>query len=558
MLTLRKLMHVCFANAAILFFVCSITAVPFFFKMQEYYKSAPADSLPVLTISQSLLLDLGNFIVLSPVLITFVNGMAWWTLRAGKTSARFWALAASLTFLLMSGLLAFTDHFIASKGQDFHPPMIDAIIAVQTLVGLAGLIAFGPGTPPVTTAGAQPPRIAGDGTHKYLDAIGIILQVGATVWLMNLYSRWGHEQGLPFTRGMESWVQWFLVVGIAIVLHESAHALVGVALGMRLCAFVVGPFQARIIEGRWRFEFHPTHLLAFSGAAGLAPVKAAESRWNEVAMIAAGPFINLLSGAVAAALAYSAGDASWWSLWEYFALFATVSLVAGVVNLLPLRPDGLYSDGARILQIFRGGPLYDYQCAARAAQAGSVSPIRPRDYDIAAIERASRHFTSGEVGLILRLWASEHYQDLGEFPQARAAFIQAKQVYNDSASDIGASLHSCLVINAVLTCCDPAATGDLWQKMQSKKVQKPDVNYWLAKCAFHWSENDLASAREAWNMGIEKLAKLPNVGGYNYDRDCYARMEKTLSGFPETYCAVTSELSPSELPALETPTVFGD
>jgi hypothetical protein len=534
MLTLRKLLLLCFANAAILFFACSITAVPFFFKMQGYYKSAaPAYPTPSLTLAQSILLMAGDFIVLSPVLITLVNGMAWWTLKAGKPSGRFWALTASLTFLLISGLLIYTDHLIASKGQDFHPPMLDAIIAVQTIVGLVGLIAFGPGTPSVSSgARAQPPRIAGDGTHRYLDAIGIILQVGGTIWLMDICLRWGYDQGLPLTHGLEAWIQWFLVIGIAVLLHESAHALAGMALGMKLRAFLIGPFQFRVCEGRWKFEFHPTQLLAFSGAAGLASVDPDESRWNEVAVIAAGPWVNLLTGGVAAALAYSAANVVWWSLWEYFALYATVSLVAGVVNLLPLRPEGLYSDGARILQIFRGGPLYDYQRAVRTAQASSVSRVRPRDYDIAAIDRASLHFTTGEIGLLLQLWASEHYLDLGEVPEARGAFAKAEQIYNESAAEIQAGLHSCLVIGAAITRCDAAATRDWWQKMQNKKVENQDVNYWLAKCAFLWSVDDLGAAREAWSAGMQKLGTLPDVGGCNYDRDCYARMKEILDKGP--------------------------
>jgi hypothetical protein len=367
---------------------------------------------------------------------------------------------------------------------------------------------------------------------------------------MNLYSRWGNEKGLPFTHGLASWIQWFLVIGIVTILHESAHALVGMGLGMKLRAFIIGPFQFRVLENRWRFAFHPTQLLAFSGAAGLVPLNPNENRWNEVAVIAAGPFVNLATGAVAAWLAYSPVNAPWWSLWEYIAVFATISLVAGVVNLLPLRPDGLYSDGARILQIFRGGPLYDYQRATRAALAGSVSPIRPRDYDMAAIDRASLHFTTGEVGVLLRLWASEHYQDVGQLQLARAAFAQAEDVYKESAPDIGAGLHSCLVIGAVMTRRDPTASRDLWQKMQTKKIESKDVNYWLAKCAFHWSANDPIQARDAWNAGANKLAELPDVGSYNYDRDCYARMKEILDRPAEGHIAESPEMSSHLTPGL--------
>jgi len=531
MLTLRKLLRACFANAALIYLVASCSLLPALVRMraenQQFLDEAPRTP----TFLENLLLLLAQFIFFLPVILAVANGVAWWALRNGKKSARIWALAASASLVLTGVGLWSLNFYLNSRFPFGNPPFFLGIVGAHLLVGLAGVIAFLPRDSALSQAPS--PRIAGDGTHRYLDTIGIILQVGGILWLMELYSRWGNQQGLPLSHGLEAWVQWVVVIGLATLLHEAGHAFTGIALGMKLRAFVVGPFQFRAVEKRWRFAFRPTQLLAFSGAAGLVPLDPNESRWNEVAVIAAGPFVNLLTGAIAGALAYSAAGAPWASLWEYFALFATVSLVAGVVNLIPLRPEGLYSDGARILQILRGGPLYDYQRAARMSQAGSISPIRPRDYDIAAIERASSHFTSGEIGLLLRLWATEHYQDVGELPQARVAFAQAEKVFEESASEIRAGLLSCLVVNATLTRRDADATRDLWMAMQMKQIESKDTNYWLAKCGFHWSENRLELAREAWNAGMQVLSGLPDAGGWNYDRDCYARLKEII----ETYQA---------------------
>jgi Zn-dependent protease len=526
MLTLRKLLRACFANAALIYLISSCTLLPALVRMHSENRRFLDDSPQSTTLLQSILLLLSQFIFVIPVLLAAFNGIAWWSLRTGRKSARAWALAASLSLLLTGIGLWSLDFFLNGRSPTGHPPLFAVIIAGHVLVGIAGIIAFFPKH--AALEDAHRPRIAGDGTHRYLDTIGIILQVGAIVWLMNIYSRWGYEQGLPFSHGIEAWLQWFLVVILATVLHEAGHALTGMALGMKLCAFIVGPFQFRIIEGRWNFAFRPTQLLAFSGAAGLVPIDPNESRWNEVAVIAAGPFVNLLTGIVAAALAWSVAGTPWGFLWEYFALFATISLVAGIVNLIPLRPEGLYSDGARILQIFRGGPLFDYQHAARIAQSGSVSRTRPKDFDIAAIDRASGHFTSGEIGLLLRLWATEYYLDRGELPQARVAFAHAEDIFENSASHIGAGLHSCMVVNAAVTRRDAEATRKYWLTMQTKPIESLDTNYLQAKCAFHWSEHRLDLAREAWNAGMQKLAQLPDVGGCNYDRDCHARLKEII------------------------------
>jgi len=526
MLTLRKLLRACFANAALIYLIASFSVVPALLQMRAENQQFLEDAPRTPTLLENLLLLLAQFIFVLPVILAAFNGIAWWALRTGKKSARVWALAASLSLLLTGIGLWSLDLYLNSRFPTGHPPLFAWIIGGHLVVGIAGIIAFFPGGSALTDL--HPTRIAGDGTHKYLDTIGIILQVGATVWLMNIYSRWAYEQRLPFSHGLEPWAQWFVVISLATLLHESGHALIGIALGMKLRAFVVGPFQFRVIEGRWKFAFRPTQLLAFSGAAGLVPLDPNESRWNEVAVIAAGPFVNLLTGGVAAALAYSAVGAPWQPFWEYFALFATVSVVAGVVNLIPLRPEGLYSDGARILQILRGGPLYDYQHAARIAQSGSVSRTRPKDFDIAAIERTSAHFTSGEIGLLLRLWATEYYLDRGELAQARVAFAQAEEIFENSASNVLAGLHSCMVVNAALTRRDAEATRIYWAAMQTKPIESLDTNYLQAKCAFHWSEHRLELALEAWNACMQKLAELPDVGGCNYDRDCHARLREII------------------------------
>ena len=547
MLTLRKLVRACFANAALIYLIASCSVIPALFRMRAENRQFLEDASRTPTFLENLLLLLAQFIFVLPVLLTALNGTAWWALRTGKKSARAWALAASVSLLLTGIGLWSLDMYLNSRFPTGHPPLFAWIIGGHVLVGIAGIIAFSSRNS--VLADSLPARIARDGTHRYLDTIGVLIQVVATVWLMNLYSRWGYKQGLPFTHGLDAWVQWFAVIGLATLLHELGHALIGIALGMKLTAFVVGPFQFRVIEGRWRFAFRPTQLLAFSGAAGLVPVDPRESRWNEVAVIAAGPFVNLLTGGLAAALAYSAVDAPWGFFWEYFALFATISLVAGIVNLIPLRPEGLYSDGARILQILRGGPLYDYQRAARFAQAGSVSPIRPKDFDIAAIDRASAHFTTDEVGLLLRLWATEYYLDHDDLPQARVAFAHAEEIFEDSASHIGPSLHACVVVNAAITRRDAVATSRYWLAMQTKKIDNVDINYWQAKCAFHWSENRLDLAHEAWNAGMEKLAGLPDVGGCNYDRDCQIRLKQIIEASEQP-----ADFDSVELPSQHTST----
>jgi hypothetical protein len=354
------------------------------------------------------------------------------------------------------------------------------------------------------------------------------MQLGGTLTLISFYTRWGYDHDLPNSHGLEAWIQWIVVIAAVTLIHESAHALFGVALGMKLRAFIIGPFQWRVIEGRWTFSFRPTQILAFSGAAGLTSVDPDQSRWNEVVMIAAGPFANVVTGTVAAALAYSAEDHSWWSYWEYFALFATVSLVAGIVNLIPLQPSGLYSDGARIVQLFRHSPAADFSRVVRCVSSTLVSPRRPRDYDLAAIERASAYFNAGQEALLLRVWKCSCCLDRGELASASEALTEAERIYHESAADISPDLHTGFIIKGITLGRDRPYILEWWNSMEAKKPKNFDQDYWLAKSVFHWPENNISAAREAWNTGHAYCEKLPDFGTYNYDRDRYAYIKGIL------------------------------
>jgi hypothetical protein len=535
--TLRQILRTCFANAALIYLVASTSLIPVLYRMQasnrEFLSNAPRTP----TFTEQMLLLLSQLIFATPVILALLNGMAWWTLRTGKKSGRVWAIAASLSLILSSTMLWLTDMYLNSRFPTGHPPFFDWIIGVPTLIGIAGIIAFAPSNSSLVNA--QPARIAGDGTHKFVDVIALALQIGGTLWLMNFYTRWGRDRDLPFTHGLESWIQWFIVIVAVTLIHESAHAVVGVALGMKLRAFVVGPFQFRVFEGRWKFAFRPTQILAFSGAAGLTPVNPDQSRWDEVAMIAAGPFSNLLTGAVAAAMAYSAENYAWWRYWEYFALFATVSFVTWIVNLIPFRPDSLYSDGACILQLFRHGPAADFQRALKTVQSTLVSQRRPRDYDIAAIGRAAGYFTTGHQGLLLRLWAAEYMLDQGNLAEASAALAEAECIYRESASEIAVSLHTSFLIKGVILDRSRSYLRDWWHLMEARKRKNLNQDYWLAKSVFHWAEGDISAAHKAWNTGQAYLAKLPDQGTYNYDRDCYTRIKAIIDSPPSELKAAT-------------------
>jgi hypothetical protein len=538
MLKLRKFLCRTFGFLAVLF---SLVAYP---QMSQFVQDVhnrsfmqPATDLQLssaLIALRVVLLTLAELLHLMPIILTILYGMAWWSVRRKKSSARGWALAASSALAFLAVPFSIVAYFsLRYSSQSAVATYFVSLSAVLVAPGVAGVIAFAAkdsfGSPEIGPA-ARPPRIAGDGTSNWLDrAIWVIAVAGYYLGQVQWY-RWGSAHDLPFIHGVGWWALFAAAMLIETTAHESGHALVGMAVGMRLRAFIVWPFQWVFDHGKWRFQIQPGKIFNFGGAAALVPTNPKQQCSGYISMIAAGPLASLLVGCIAFLLARKVpGTEIEWT-WEFFALVSTLGLVLFVVNLIPARPEALYTDGARIYQLLGGGAWADYHCAVSAASSGTVTPLRPRDYDIEAIRRASASIAQGHPGLLLRLLAYNHFRDCNQMPDSCNALAEAESVWGKSEIELPAQLCAHFVIGKAFVAHDSAAARAWWDRMQSKKTGQLDneLYYWEAKCALEIGEGNLEAANEAWEKGNEIAQQRPRAGAYDYDRDCFAEMHKAI------------------------------
>lgn len=127
----------------------------------------------------------------------------------------------------------------------------------------------------------------------------------------------------------------FLSTGI----HESAHALVGAAVGFRFNSLRVGPVQ---FDRPFRVSLYRGRKTGSGGWASLFLVKHDKLIARACVMLLAGPASNLVSVAVLSWLQVKGGFA---------AQFVYISLFVGVMNLIPFRSRAVYSDGGRVLML---------------------------------------------------------------------------------------------------------------------------------------------------------------------------------------------------------------
>lgn len=457
-------------------------------------------------------------------LLGVVYALASWAFWTGKPSARAWGLAASGANAVLGCVFLYMDRrFLTAPATAFLNP--DALLLG---VGIAGLIAFR--RLDVVKAEQLMQPVPGDGTNAIVNRLIWIAGTGGFISAMTWWWRWAESNGLVWVRSsfFHDLGMLLLLEILMVAVHEFGHAAVASAFGMKLRAFIVGPFHWRIHEGHWEFRFALAGFLSIGGATAVAPTNPSRPLWRDICMVAAGPFVSIAAGCAGLWLTLSSPGHLWQTEWLPLAFFTTLSFLTGGLNLIPFRTRAFYSDGARIVQLLSAGPWADLYRAFSTAAATTVTGLRPRDYDIDAILRAGSSIAVGQQALHLRLLAASYYLDCGRVSDASDALAEAELIYQESASDIPAELHTPFIFGKACLQHDPEGTRLWWERMQAKHPTRLNADYWIARSAFLWSEHRIDEARQAWEKGNALVQQLPHTGAYETDRDHFALLHKEL------------------------------
>lgn len=173
---------------------------------------------------------------------------------------------------------------------------------------------------------------------------------------------------------------YFAVIMGVVVVHEVGHLLAGWIVGFRFSRISIGPLCLKIEHGRLKVEGRG-RLTGAAGYAGMHVNSVRRLRRRLLIFTLGGPTANLLSFAVMIALLdYSAPGApnNWMSLPAR--LFAQISLIIGLVNLVPFSVGALFSDGARIAMLFRSRARTRRWMSIAAIGDQNQKGVRPRQF----------------------------------------------------------------------------------------------------------------------------------------------------------------------------------
>jgi hypothetical protein len=446
-----------------------------------------------------------------------------------RPAAPFWGIATSAMNFVLASLILYMTWRFGVLHISTHSLVVRTVAAIAG-IGILGLVGFWNWDVDAERKAAEKARTsAGDGTSPLMDKLIWVLGIAGFLTATFGWWHWGLVKGLPRRGGLPYYAALLIAEVAALVLHELGHTLTGKALGMRLRAFVVGPFQWRVRDGRWRFELRPAELFAMGGATAVVPTDPRQSRRREVWMIAGGPLASLLCGGAGLWALLEAPRHAWIREWELLALFATISLLMAVVNLLPFRTSKeRYSDGAQIYQLLSGGPWGDFHHAMAIVGSGAVTPLRPRDFDIAALARAAEAMGPGTRAAHLRLLESHCYLDCGRLKDASYALNEAETACGDANAEVPLEFHEDFVFGKAFVQRDGEGTREWWKRLEAKKPKRFNADYWLARASYLWMEGRREEAREAWAQGNALAERLPEAGAYQFAREKFAMLRGEL------------------------------
>jgi hypothetical protein len=448
-------------------------------------------------------------------LLGAIPSIAWWTLRKSNPSARRWTIAASILNILM--LLPLMER-LRPLGR------LWPFYAMCGATGILGLIAFWR-----NTADGDAPkviRLSGDGTSKAKDYTSQIVSV-AILWLsIDYWHQWGVSHHLTEPGLMVDVLLFQLAILLNTFGHEMGHFVAGWASGMILRRFQVGPFVWAVRNGCWNFHFERSGY--YGGAVGMVSPTLDNIRGRQAFLMMGGPVASLVIGAVATTAGLSANGHAWEPYWAFLSMIAALGLTSFVINLIPLKSAANYSDGAQLLQIVTNGEWAHFHIAFAMVASSLVTSIRPRDFDVAILNRSANFIRQGEQGLLLRLFACKHYLDLDRIPEALVRMQEAEALFEQSTfqkpQDICCEF---LFVNAFYK-RDLAAADLWWQQIEALSKIEKDADYWLARSAHSWLKGEREDAREAWEQGNLLALRLPSVGAYDSTRRCMAQLKEAL------------------------------
>jgi hypothetical protein len=371
----------------------------------------------------------------------------------------------------------------------------------------------------------------GDGTHRWTQAAAPVAAVVIWIGALSGAAWWGPAHGLPSRTALNGLPLLFLCEWIAVFFHELGHAVAAWVSDMQLASFLVGPFLAQKRAGRWKFQFILAGILNPGGAVATVPLHLKRLRQRMAFEVAGGPVASFLTALGAFLVLMAMPGSAYAAWWKVPAVVAAISAGATVLNLIPFRFAAGLSDGALLVQLFRGGQFADLREALKMVGSTTVTPTRPRDLDSRALAEGLRAGAGtpqeGTLEMIQLICAV----DRGELVQAREHLEASLRRIPAPEKAPNAGCAAELAFYMAYLDGDAGRAGKWLRGAEElaaarKLALTGDSDYWRALTAVREAEGQSRQAEEAYQQAHKILEQKPAAGLYQFEREFLQTVRK--------------------------------
>jgi len=156
--------------------------------------------------------------------------------------------------------------------------------------------------------------------------------------------------------------------------------------------------------------------------------------------------------------------------------------------------------------------------------------LRPRDYDVEAIERVLTLYPSGMEGHFMKLYIYDSCFDGGKIAEASQALVEAEAIYYSCALKDKTEIS--FVLGHAGLRGDTDAARRWWERLEARNPDRSESGYWLAKCALDCVEGRPEDAGAALRQAHAIIAEMPQTGSRAYEMEWSNRLHSMIDKTP--------------------------
>lgn len=319
-------------------------------------------------------------------------------------------------------------------------------------------------------------------------------------------------------------LSFLLVIGI----HELGHLLAGWSQKFEFRYFSVGPilFEKELdqIRFKWNKNFN-----TFGGFVISLPTDQERLTQRFAVFTAGGPLASIVWGLLLLLLltseSFNQSTVSGYFLHAFLLMNCIITFCIGLVTLIPMHTEGFTSDGGRLLNLLRGGPVAQLEATLLQYITLATAGIRPALHNPQPLLDAIALPIDSPMKPYLHGMLYQHYQDVNDLEKA-AIHLDA---YLQGAEKIPKGYVATLYLEKAwfeARYCKNAAIANAYFQKEKFGVMVPKAQVLRAEAAIAFATGNHKLAVEKANEAIKELPKQMDKGAAIAEKEWLEAMLK--------------------------------